>query len=143
MNTCFEITPDFIDDFVEKANEVLVGSAKEVFLVYVNHSLWNNLTSKNHGLHARMNFRKTKRLFKRCGGGIFKENLYEKERLYKHKLKSARNCHTLDMRKKLQYLRTYNPKEYWKILNANCTHKECKVDLSNLYSFYENGVIQQ
>ena len=84
-----------------------------------------------------MNFRKAKHLFKRCGGGIFKENLYEKERLYKHKLKSARNCHTLDMRKKLQYLRTYNPKEYWKILNANCTHKECKVDLSNLYLFYE------
>ena len=31
LNTCFKITPDFIDDIVEKANEVLVGSAKEVF----------------------------------------------------------------------------------------------------------------
>ena len=37
----------------------------------------------------------------------------------------------------LQYLKTYNPKKYWKILNANCTHKDCKVDLSNFYSFCE------
>ena len=41
------------------------------------------------------------------------------------------------MRKKLEYLKTYNPKEYCILLNANCTHKDCNVHLSNLYSFYE------
>ena len=41
------------------------------------------------------------------------------------------------MKRKLLYLRSRNPKEYWKILNSDCTKKRCDVELSELYNYYK------
>lgn len=50
LNNCIQISKDFIDDTtVEKANEVLLGSTKEVFAICNQsfvHRTRNNLTSK-------------------------------------------------------------------------------------------------
>ena len=51
------------------------------------------------------NFRRAKRLYKKVGGDIYKTNLYEKEKLYKKKLKHANVKHRTEMKKKLSNLR--------------------------------------
>jgi hypothetical protein len=61
----------------------------------------------------------------------------KKKKIYKHKLKTAQNCHRTEMKRKLKYLKSYNPKEYWKILNSGCTNKRCDIELSDLYNFYK------
>jgi hypothetical protein len=45
------------------------------------------------------------------------------------------------MKKKLGYLRTSNPKEYWKILNTGCNRskQKCNVNLRDLFDFYKES----
>lgn len=63
--------------------------------------------------------------------------MYEKERLYKKKLKSANFRHRAEMKKQLCNLRTKNPKEYWKILNSDVDKQRCNADLHDLFTFYK------
>ena len=68
--------------------------------------------------NARQCYRKAKRLFKKFGGSVFKEDFYLKERLYKKNLRSAVENHRVKMKQKLSVLRTRNPKECWRIIDS-------------------------
>lgn len=141
--TTEHVSLDYINSIVEETGNILVQSAKEVFGTQKPYSCvkkpkafkkpWFTRECKS----ARQNFRKAKRLYKKYGGEIFRNNLYEKERLYKKKLKHAVGHHRAIMKDRLKYLRTTDPKEYWKILNTNCGNKStCNADLKDLFDFY-------
>lgn len=76
-------------------------------------------------------------MYKKFGGDIFKSDLYEKEKLYKKRLKNASVTHRVEMKRKLFSLRTNNPREYWKILNTNTDKKKCNANLYDLFTFYQ------
>lgn len=146
-NTMLEnISLEFIDNIVEKISDVLVESAKNVFgrkPVLTNTSETFNVKYKKPWFtrdckNARQNYRKAKRLYKKFGGDIFKSDLYEKEKLYKKRLKNANETHRVEMKKKLFSLRTNNPREYWKILNTNTDKKRCNANLYDLFTFYQD-----
>ena len=85
---------------------------------------------------ARQNYRRAKRLYKRYGGDVFKQNFYEKEKLYKKKLKSSDMYHKSNVKQRLSFLRSRNTKEYWKILNTNIVQtKKPSVNTTDLYDF--------
>ena len=140
------ISVEFIDNIVEKISDVLVESAKNVFgrkPVLTNTSETFNVKYKKPWFtrdckNARQNYRKAKRLYKKFGGDIFKSDLYEKEKLYKKRLKNANVTHRVEMKKKLFSLRTNNPREYWKILNTNTDKKRCNANLYDLFTFYQD-----
>ena len=97
---------------------------------------------RNHGLLRTVKLldvtlEEQKRLYKKFGGYIFKKDLYEKERLYKKKLKCANLRHRVEMKKQLCNLRSKNPKEYWKILNSDVDKQRCSADLHDLFTFYK------
>lgn len=77
-----------------------------------------------------------KRLYKKFGGDIFKSDLYEKEKLYKKRLKNVNVMYRVEMKKKFFSLRINNFKEYWKILNINIDKKRCNVNLYDFFIFY-------
>lgn len=139
------ISVEFIDNIVEKIIDVLVESAKNVFgkkPAFTNTSEKFNFEYKKPWFtrdckNARQNYRKAKKLYKKFGGDIFKSDLYEKEKLYKKRLKNASVTHRVEMKRKLFSLRTNNPREYWKILNTNTDKKKCNANLYDLFTFYQ------
>lgn len=63
--------------------------------------------------------------------------MYEKERLYKKKLKYVVGYYRVIMKDRLKYLWIIDLKEYWKIFNINCGNKLiCNVDLKDFFDFY-------
>jgi hypothetical protein len=48
---------------------------------------------------------------------------FVRKKIYKHKLKTAQKSHKTEMKRKLKYLKSYSPKEYWKLFNSGCTKK--------------------
>ena len=144
ITTVENVTLEFIDNIVERTGNILLRSAKDKFgekpvctnkfqkTSFVYKKPWFTYECKN----ARQNFRRAKRLYKKFGGEIYKTNLYEKEKLYKKKLKHANAKHRNEMKKKLSNLRSKNPKEYWKILNTNIDKQRCNANLHDLYSFF-------
>lgn len=83
----------------------MVGSALDVFgkkPIYTNvkNTFKKPWFTKDCKI-ARRNFRRANRLYKKFGGDIFKEDLYEKEKLYKNKLKCANLRHRVEMKKQL------------------------------------------
>lgn len=131
------------NNIVEETGNILVQSAKEVvgtqkiYSCDKNPKAFKKPSFTREFKSARQNFRKAKILYKKYGGEIFKNNLYEKERLYKRKLKHAEGHHRTIIKNRLKYLRTRDLKEYWKILNTNCGNKStCNADLKDLFDFY-------
>lgn len=86
----------------------MVGSASDGFgkkPIYTNVSKKEKkILLRNHGSHMTVKLlgvtlEEETRLYKKFGGDIFKKDLYEKERLYKKKLKSANVMHRVELKK--------------------------------------------
>ena len=115
---------DFINNVSDEICQIFTTSASEAFGTKVT-SVTGNTQKRfkkpwftKHCRSARQNYRKAKRMFKKYGGDIFKFDLYEKEKKYKKILNQSVVRHKLAVKEKLKYLRTSNPREYWKIINS-------------------------
>lgn len=141
------ITSNCVNETVKKIGTILLTCAKTVFgsrivkQTTVSENCinvpkqWFTKNCKN----ARMNLRKAKRMFKKYGNRIFKEDVILKEKMYKKTMDNAIKEHRHNMRKKLKQIRTKNPKEYWKVINT-CNRKNkvgLKVDIIKFFEFYK------
>ena len=133
---------NFIDDVIDDVCDIFLSCAKKSFGVkqkYGGLANKGNFRFKKPWFtrdckSARQNFRKAKRLYKKFGGCIFKDDLYTKERLYKKTLNNAVKSHRSEIKRKLNVLRSKNPKEYWKVINSNCRKpQKCSVGIDELF----------
>ncbi|KAK3087169.1 hypothetical protein FSP39_002522 [Pinctada imbricata] len=153
-NLCREMTQEdvtdvnieFIDNIVTRISDIFVNGAKTTFgckIVTPNkpkkkkgfvNKPWFTVECKN----ARQNYRRAKRLYKRYGNDIFKEDVYEKERHYRKTMKNALKQHRENTKRSLRSLKSSNPKEYWRIINSGKYCKtNSKADINSLFDFFK------
>ena len=135
---------NFIDDVTNDICNIFVTSAREVFGT-MNASEEGNTKKyffKNHGLlnivnlHAKTTEKQNKGL-KKYSGDIFKNDFHEKERLYKKTIKRSVASHNYKVKEKLRYLRTKNPRDYWKIINNGNVKPKHSVPIDDLFEFFK------
>ena len=136
---------DDIDRVVNKTCTILLDCAKVTFgsrTIQKKTKRKCNVSKPwftNKCRYARVNFRKAKRMYKKYRNSVFKDDLILKEKTYKRTMDQAIKEHSHNMRKKLRYIKTSNPKEYWKVINTGNYNKKCesKVDLIKFFEFFK------
>ena len=106
-NLCYEIERldktsvdnDCVDNIVQSVCDIFISSAQSTFgsKRCKPRSFKKNYFKKpwftSECKYARRNYNTAKRLYKKYGNIVFKENLYEKEKVYMRKLKTAKLNH--------------------------------------------------
>ena len=135
----------FVNEIIMELCDIFTESAKMSFGVKKENNEFNlkkNSFKKpwftKDCKSARQNYRKAKRLYKKFGGEVFKEDLYVMEKMYKKTLNVAVKQHRVDMKQKLNNIRTKNPKEYWKIINSGRKRSSCKASINDLFEYFNS-----
>ena len=68
----------------------------------------------------------------------FFDKYKEAERSYKKTMDLSLKKYRCDLRKKIDRLRSNNPKEYWKLINSNKGKTKTSIKLENLYDFFND-----
>ena len=88
---------------------------------------------------ARNVYHNTRRLYNRYKSDHNKKNLLKTvSKNYKHTISKRIKSYDNERINKLRDLRSSNPKEYWKILNASDRRKRSEACLDDLYSFFKS-----
>jgi hypothetical protein len=70
--------------------------------------------------------------------GSLKQKVTEAEKHYKNTLDKNSKNYRKKMREELKYLKTSDPKEYWKILNRGREKKQPDIPMEDLFNFFKN-----
>ena len=134
---------NFIDTVIDEMCNIFTKSAIKAFGTRdvedksINKFVFKKPWFTKHCKSARQNYRKAKRMFRKYGGDIFKEDFYEKERAYKKTVKKSVACQRYQMKEKLKYLRTKKPRDYWKIIYSGNVKPKQSVPIDDLYEFFK------
>ena len=135
-----------IDELFYKLSNLFLTAAKNTFGIsnpkrkqsgkYTKSKPWFTKECKT----ARQNYKKAKRLLKKYGSTIFKDEAKKAERCYKKMLDKSLRNYRFNMKNKLKKLRSTNPKDYWKILNTENKHtkqNQKNIDIDSLYDYFK------
>ncbi|CAG2254171.1 unnamed protein product [Mytilus edulis] len=85
----------------------------------------------------RQNYRKLKRKLKFRKTDTLKREVSEAEKRYKNTLDANSKKYRKQMRSKLKYMKTSDPKEYWNLLNRGKQKKQPNLPLEDLFDFFK------
>ena len=135
----------FIDGLFDKFSNLFVTAAKHTFGTikpeqrntrkHTKCKPWFTKECKS----AKRNYQMAKKLFKKYGSSIFKNDLTKTERSYKKSLDKSLRTYRINIKNKLKRLRTSNPKDYWNMLNSNRHPNDNKntVDINSLFDYFK------
>ena len=140
-----QIDPVSEADISKIANEIsniFTTAARETFGVHKNTTLENSMCNKewfNKDCRtARKKFHLAKRINNRHKTVENKSNVVLASKEYKKVMDNCVQRYRNDLSQKLKNLRSTNPKDYWKILNASSKDKKCAVDINDMYNFLKD-----
>ena len=139
------LSQESINKLVESATTIMLKSAEEVFGVYTCKNNQRKHVKKEDKpwfdkkcKETRKCYRVAKRRYRFTKSNSKREEMKRKEREYKRQMDTSIREHRKNFRKKMNNLKSNNPKEYWKILNAKRGRKKTNIHINTLFDFFKN-----
>ncbi|CAG2241030.1 unnamed protein product [Mytilus edulis] len=137
---------DKVNSFVSKLSNLFIESAKNTFGSRKDTQKRKSTNKKPKGdkpwfneecRFERQNYRKLKRKLKFRKTDTLKREVSEAEKRYKNTLDANSKKYRKQMRSKLKYMKTSDPKEYWNLLNRGKQKKQPNLPLEDLFDFFK------
>ncbi|VDI73706.1 Hypothetical predicted protein [Mytilus galloprovincialis] len=138
---------DKVNSFFSKLSNLFIESAKNTFGSRKDTQKRKSTNKKPKGdkpwfneecRFERQNYRKLKRKLKFRKTDTLKREVSEAEKRYKNTLDANSKKYRKQMRSKLKYMKTSDPKEYWNLLNRGKQKKQPNLPLEDLFDFFKN-----
>lgn len=138
-----DITETQVNEIVGSINVLFENCAKESFgskiiknkNKYSSFKPWFNRSCAN----ARNIFHKTRKMYNTHKTDFNKSLLKSVSKNYKNTLSKNFKHFKTERIEKLRRLKTRDPKQYWKIINADKKTNECSAPLGDLFNFYKSA----
>ena len=131
-----------ISKIANEISNIFSTAAMETFGLHKNTKLESSMRNKqwfNKDCRtARKKFHLAKRINNRHKTVENKTNVVLASKENKKVMDNCVQRYRYDLSQKLKNLRSTNPKDYWKILNASSKDKKCAVDINDMYNFLKD-----
>ena len=133
------------DHLTENHINEIVGNIDSLFETCSKESFGSKTVKKDNKysninrscINARNIYHKTRKMYNKYKTDYDKNNLKTVSKNYKNTLSKNYKNFKIEQIEKLRRLRTNDPKQYWKIVNAERETGETSASLNCLYNFYK------